>query len=149
MLFGRVQSLEGISRFLARFLINIAQWAKLVAPRDIYTDLLDRYRYSMTNRDYRVHVCCFPRRSRHLGHRHAYVTYDEVKYRLYFLCIYHIDEHVHLAQHAQPASNELKVLDYELRRKHVHGYVSNCCSGFIFGMRNNSVGGSQAFASTS
>ena len=94
MLFGRVQSSEGISRF-------------------------------------------FPRRSRHLGHRHASVTSDEVKCTRYVVCTYHIDEHVRTTQSAQRASNSLNVLDYELRRKYVHSYVSNCCSVLVFGVRNN------------
>ena len=109
--------------------------------------MFDRYRYSMASRDYRVHVWRFPRRSRHLGHRHASVTSDEVKCTPYVLCTYHIDEHVRITQNAQRASNALNVLDYELRRKYVHSYVSNCCSVLVFGVRNNSVGGSQGFAS--
>ena len=112
--------------------------------------MFDRYRYSMASRDFRVHVWRFPRRSRHLGHRHASVTSDEVKCTPYILCTYHIDEHVRITQNAQRASNALNVLDYELRRKYVHSYVSNCCSVLVFGVRNNSGGrGSQGFASTS
>ena len=111
--------------FFARFLISIAQLAKLVAPRDTYMDLFDRYRNSMTSRDYRVHVWRFPRRSRHLGHRHAYVTSDEVKYTPYVSCTRHIDAYVHLAQNVQLTSNILKVFAYELRRKYVYRYVRN------------------------
>ena len=63
---------------------------------------------------------CFPYRSRHLKHRHASVTSDEVKCTPYVLCIYHIDEHVRITQNAQRASNVLNILDSELGRKYVH-----------------------------
>ena len=59
--------------------------------------------------------------------------------------MYHIDEHVRITQNEQRASNALNVLDFQLRRKYVHSYVSNCCSVLVFWVRNNSVGGSQGF----
>ena len=94
----------------------------------------------MASTNYRVHVWRFPR---HLGHRHASVTSDEVKYTPYVSCTRHIDAYVHLAQNVQLTSNILKVFAYELRRKYVYRFVRNCCSVLVFGVRNNSRGGSQ------